>query len=171
MTIITWLQGGNDPNNPTNFETIRDWWGKLSGKEVVVAQRLIPDHGDISRINWERQKFDDQLVMSKAEMRGITLYWQRSPSTEERSFTPYKLELDTVQEKLYVYPQSQRQVVIRVGIPDVRYTTVSLQNPELLVTGSGEEKTLLMRDRDRQIAVQLPLHPQTLQKLRELLSS
>jgi hypothetical protein len=39
------------------------------------------------------------------------------------------------------------------------------------VTGSGEEKTLLMRDRDRQIAVQLPLHPQTLQKLRELLSS
>jgi len=169
MTVLTWLQGGSDPNNGTNFETIRDWWGKLSGKEVIVAQRLIPDSGEVSKIDWERQRFDDQLVMHNAEIRGITLYWQKSFSGEERSFTPYKLVLDTVQETLYIYPQSQRQVVIQVRIPEVRYTTVSLNNPELLVTGSGEERVLLMRDRARQIAVQLPLHSQTLQTLKELL--
>jgi len=171
MRVITWLQGGSDPNNATNFETIRQWWGKLGGKEVVVAQRLIPDNGDQSQINWERQKFDDQIVMFKSEIRGITLYWQKSLTDDERSFTPYKLELDTVQDKLYIYPQSQRQVVIRVGTPDVRYTTVSLQDPEILLSGSdGEKQVLLMRDRDRQIAVQLPLTPTTRQKLQELLS-
>lgn len=169
MTVITWLQGGSDPNNGTNFDTIREWWGKLSGKEVILAQRLIPESGQVSQINWDPQKFDDQLVMYNAEIRGITLYWQKSASGEERSFTPYKLVLDTTQEKLYIYPQSQRQVVIQVRIPEVRYTTVSLQNPELLVTGSGEERVLLMRDRARQIAVQLPLQSQTLEKLKELL--
>jgi len=170
MRLITWLQGGSDPNNATNFETIRQWWGKLSGKEVVIAQRLIPESGDLSKIDWERQKFDDQLVMFKSEMRGITLYWQKSLSDDERSFTPYKLELDTVQEKLYIYPQSQRQVVIRIGTPEVRYTTVSLQDPEILLSGSdGEKQVLLMRDRARQIAVQLPLTPTTRQKLQELL--
>ena len=170
MTVITWLQGGSDPNNGTNFETIRQWWAKLSGKEVVMAQRLIPDNGKMSQIDWERQKFDDQLVMFKSEIRGITLYWQKSSSEDERSFTPYKLELDTVQDKLYLYPQSQRQVVIRVGTPDVHYTTVSLNDPELLLSGAeGEEQALLMRDRARQIAVQLALTPATRQKLKELL--
>jgi len=75
-----------------------------------------------------------------------------------------------VQDKLYIYPQSQRQVVIRVGTPEIRYTTVSLQDPEILLSGSeGEEKVLLMRDRARQIAIQLPLTPTTRQKLQELL--
>lgn len=169
MTVITWLQGGSDPNNAANFNVIRDWWGKLKGKEVVIAQRLIPDNGEISQINWERQKFDDQLVLWKSEIRGITLYWQKSLSEEERSFTPYKLELDTIQEKLYIYPQSQRQVVIQVRIPDLRYTTVSLENPELLTVGSEGEKMLIMRDRDRQIAIKLALTPDTVQKLKELL--
>mgnify|MGYP006274864045 FL=1 len=172
MRVITWLQGGSDSNNGTNFDTIRQWWGNLSGKEVVVAQRLIPESGDCSKIDWERQKFDDQLVMVNSEIRGITLYWQKSLSEDERSFTPYKLELDTVQDKLYIYPQSQRQVVIRVGTPEVRYTTVSLQDPELLLSGAqGEEQALLMRDRARQIAIQLPLTPETRQKLQELLGS
>jgi len=167
---MTWRQGGSDPNNATNFETIRQWWGKLGGKEVVVAQRLIPENGDQSQINWERKKFDDQIVMFKSEIRGITLYWQKSLTDEERSFTPYKLELDTVQDKLYIYPQSQRQVVIRVGTPDIKYTTVSLQDPELLVSGAeGGEQVLLMRDRARQIAVQLALTPATRQTLKELL--
>jgi hypothetical protein len=170
MRVITWLQGGSDPNNGTNFETIRQWWSKLSGKEVVVAQRLIPDNDDQSQINWERQKFDEQIVMFKSEIRGITLYWQKSLTDDERSFTPYKLALDTVQDKLYIYPQSQRQVVIRVGTPDVHYTTLSLQDPELLVSSAdGGEQVLLMRDRARQVAVQLALTPATRQKLKELL--
>lgn len=169
MSLITWLQGGSNPDNAANFETIRQWWGNLSGKEVVIAQRLIPDSGDASQINWERQKFDEQLVLFKGEIRGITLYWQKSLMEEERSFTPYKLELDTIQEKLYIYPQSQRQLVIRVGIPDVRYTTVSLKDPEILVTEAGAVRVLLLRDRDRQIAVELPLTSTTLQKLQELL--
>lgn len=169
MTVITWLQGGSDPNNGTNFETIREWWGKLGGKEIVMAQRLIPDDGDVSRINWERQKYDNQMVLFNPEVRGITLYWRQSLSEDERSFTPYKLELNTLEEKLYIYPQSQRQVVIQVGVPGFKYTTVSLQDPELLVSGSGEEKMLVMRDRARQIAVQLSLTPSTLEKLKELL--
>jgi len=169
MTVITWLQGGSDPNNGTNFETIREWWGKLGGKEIVMAQRLIPDDEDVSRINWERQKYDDQIVLFNPEIRGITLYWRQSLSEDERSFTPYKLELNTLEEKLYIYPQSQRQVVIQVGVPNIKYTTVSLQDPELLVSGSGEEKMLVMRDRARQIAVQLSLTPSTLEKLKELL--
>ncbi len=169
MTVMTWLQGGSDPNNGRNFETIREWWGKLGGKEIVMAQRLIPDDGDVSRINWDPQKYDDQMVLFNPEIRGITLYWRQSLSEDERSFTPYKLELNTLEEKLYIYPQSQRQVVIQVGVPSLKYTTVSLQDPELLVSGSGEEKILVMRDRARQIAVQLSLTPSTLEKLKDLL--
>ncbi len=171
MTVITWLQGGSDPNNGSNFETICQWWANLGGKEVVIAQRLIPDHGDVSQIDWERQKYDDQVVLFNPEIRGITLYWRQSLSEDERNFTPYKLELNTIQEKLYIYPQSQRQVVIQVGVPGIKYTTLSLTDPELLVTGSGEEKVLLLRDRDRQIAVQLALTPNTLETLKGLITS
>lgn len=168
MTLITWLQGGSAPDNGKSFEIIRDWWDNLTGKEVIVSQRLIPDDGDTSRINWEPQKFDDQLVMFNTEMRGITLYWQKTFSEDERSFTPAKLELDKIQENLYIYPQSQPKVVIRVGIPNVRYTTLSMKEPELSITESGGERILLMRDRDRQIAVKLPLTPNTLTRLQEL---
>ncbi|QDZ41038.1 hypothetical protein FRE64_14470 [Euhalothece natronophila Z-M001] len=168
MTLITWLQGGSNPDNGKNFEIIRDWWNNLSGKEVIISQRLIPDDGDASRINWEPQKFDDQLVMFKSEMRGITLYWQKSFSEDERNFTPSKLELDQIQENLYIYPQSQPKVIIRVGIPNIRYTTLSMKEPELSISESGGDRILLMRDRDRQIAVQLPLTPTTLKRLQEL---
>lgn len=168
MTTITWLQGGSDPNNGTNFDLICQWWAQLTGKEVILAQRLIPSDGEVSNIDWQRQQFDEQLVLFQSEIRGITLYWKKSFSEEERSFTPYKLVLDTINEKLYIYPQSQRQVVIQVRIPNIDYTTVSLQNPSLIVTEEGEEQILVIRDPQRQIAVKIPLTPEILQQLKDL---
>jgi len=141
----------------------------LDGKEVMIAQRLIPENGDLSQINWDWEKFDEQLVLINPEIRGITLYWKKSISENERSFTPAKLVLEQLQDQLYIYPQSQPQVVIRVGFPKLDYTRVSLKSPDLLMTESQGQKILLMRDRAQQLAIELPLTSATLQKLKELL--
>lgn len=169
MVKITWQQNSNSPNNAENLETIRQWWSNLNGKEVDWRQRLIPDDGDVTQINWESQKFDEKFPLRMPQVGGITLYWYKLDSDQERNLVPHQLELDTDKQQLFIYPQSQRQVVIRVALPQLKYDMVQLKDPQIAGASVGENFVLLLRDSQQQLEVKITLNPESIAKLKEKL--
>ncbi|MEN9568688.1 MAG: hypothetical protein RLZZ69_3884, partial [Cyanobacteriota bacterium] len=106
----------------------------LAGKEVAWQQRLIPASGDLDELDWQPQKFDEQLILSTPQVRGITLYWRNKQGTDERNITPNKLDLNQTKQRLYIFPQSQSQVVISVSLPVIVYQQLNLVNPQIAAT-------------------------------------
>lgn len=162
-----WQYGSNNSDNADNLEAIREWWGNLKGIKVDWQQRLLPQDANPHQLNWEPQKFDETFAIVNPEMRGITLYWYKPDSTDERNMTPAKLELDTRHQQLYIYPQSQQQVVVRVTIPEVRYETVEIHDPHIAVGKNG--LLLLFRDKEQLLDIKITLSPEKLQQLKEKL--
>jgi hypothetical protein len=166
-TKIMWEQGSNYPDNIENLATISQWWGSLQGKLIKSAQRLIPGTENVDDINWDTQQFDEKFILQNPQMRGITLYWYKPNSPDERNITPRKLEFDPRAEQLYIYPQSQPQLVIRIGIPEIIYQTIELKDPQIAGTSVGGNCILLLRDPKQQLEVKVILNPQSLGKLLE----
>ena len=164
-----WQQGSSNPDNASHFATINQWWSALSGKEVTWRQRLIPASGNVSDLNWEPQRFDETFAIGTPEIRGITLYWRKPDAKDERSTTPHKLELDQLQQWLYVYPQSQREVVIRVALPQVVYQKVKIDNPQWTVTTAEGKSSLVLRDETQRLEIQVNLSPENLSQLKQQL--
>lgn len=169
-----WQQDSNNPENTDNFAAIAQWWASLNGKEIQWQQRLIPPNGEVSQINWEPQRFDEVFPISQTQIRGITLYWNkpedrdksvREPAIGDRSTTPHKLELDPLQQILYIYPQSQREVIVRVELPDIKYQTIELHDPDLAIG----KKILLLRDKQQQLEIKVTLSPDNLNRLKQML--
>ncbi|MEB3341612.1 hypothetical protein [Okeania sp.] len=163
----TWQLGSNNPENPNNLDTIRQWWAALAGKEITWRQRLIPDSGDISQLDWEPQRFDEIFLISQPEIRGITLYWQKPNSATESNTTPQKLALNHTRQELYIFPQSQQSLVIRVGLLEVKYQRIELNNPEVFV----ENNVLLFQDKNQLLEVQIKLTSEQLNQLNNFLKS
>ncbi|MBW4577015.1 MAG: hypothetical protein KME08_17210, partial [Aphanothece sp. CMT-3BRIN-NPC111] len=87
-----------------------------------------------------------------------------------RSTTPHKLELDTLRQNIYIYPQSQKEVVIRVGLPEIIYQTIEIGNPQLQLTSVGEHYLLTLRDTQQQLQVKVTLSPENLNQMKQMLS-
>lgn len=166
---IIWQQHGDYPENGTNLAKITKFWTSLQGRKIAWRQRLIPQTENISEIDWEPQRFDEVFKLQSAEIRGITLYWRKADSDREISTTPRQLELDVQQLQLYIYPQSQKELVIRVGIPEIVYQKVEINNPEWESSRIGENYSLILRDKQQQIEVKVMLSPDNMDKLKELL--
>jgi len=160
-----WQLGSNSPENPNNLDTIRQWWVALEGKEVTWRQRLIPDSGDISELDWEPQRFDEIFPIAQPEIRGITLYWRKPNSSTESNTTVQKLALNHTRQELYIFPQSQQELVIRVVLPKVEYQRIELNNPEVFV----ENNILLFQDVKQLLEVQIKLTSEQLNQLKEKL--
>jgi hypothetical protein len=171
MSLITWQLGSSDPNNADHFSAINQWWTGLNGKEVQWRQRLLTPAGNAKELDWEPQRFDETFVIATPEIRGITLYYQKPGSQGDRNTTPQKLELDTLRQQLYVFPQSQKDLVIRVGLPQVVYQQVKLSNPQLLVEAIANGTVLTFRDETQLLEVQVKLSPETLAQLKQKLAS
>ena len=167
--MIIWQQNTSDPNNPDNLAIIKQWWANLKGKEIAFAQRLLGETGNLKEIDWEPQKFDENFAIVAPEIRGITLYWQKPDSERERNLTPYKLALDITAQKLYVYPQTQQQVVIRVGTEEIIYQTVEIEDPLIVGTSTQDKYVLLLRDRQKQVQVKITLGSESLALLKKSL--
>lgn len=165
-----WQQGSSDPDNANHFLAISQWWAGLAGKEITWQQRLVPASGNVTELNWEPQRFDEVFLISNAEVRGITLYWRKPDSKDDRNTTPHKLELDHLQQQLYIYPQSQREVVIRVGLPQVIYQQVKLIHPQIVVANSGEQPGLTLRDETQRLEIQVVLSSEAMAQLKQQLS-
>ena len=170
-TKIVWQQGTNQSNQPEALDTICQWWTSLNGKEVSFAQRIIPESGDIQQIDWDRQKLDDKFVISNPQLRGITLFWYKQDLDQERSLTPDTLELNQDNQELYIYPQSQPQVVIRVALPGENYQQIELQNPLIVGKQVGKNCVLLVRDKQQQLDVKITLSNEVWAQLKSSLPS
>lgn len=166
---VVWQQGSSEPNNAENFANIQQWWTSLSGKEVTWRQRLLPESGDVSELNWEPQRFDEAFAIVTPQIRGITLYWHKPDAKDERNTTPYKLELDQLQQQLLIYPQSQRNLVIRVALPQVVYQQVKIKQPQLAVTQAAGQSVLIVRDEAQRLEIQVSLSPEKLAELKQQL--
>lgn len=164
-----WTYGSTDPQNPSYFETIRQWWIGLSGQPVTWRQRLIDRTTDPADLDWEAERFDEEFVISNLDVRGITLYYRKQGSDVERSTRPQTLQLSANGQYLFIYPQSQNDVVIRVGQPEARLETIDLTNPTATVA-TGEGRCLLtLTDAIAGTAVRVTLNAESLLALKKLL--
>jgi hypothetical protein len=161
-----WQHHSDNPENGNNFATIRQWWTNLNGQKIAWRQRIIPQTGKISELNWEAQRFDELFNLQTPQIRGITLYWRKSDTEQERSTTPRKLELDPQNQQLYIYPQSQKELVIRVGIPEIIYQKIAITNPQWECTRAGENHILTLRSKQQQLEIKLTLTPDNLDQLK-----
>ncbi len=168
LTIV-WQQGSTNPDNRNNFSAIKEWFASLNSKEITWRQRLIPPTADVREIDWEPQRFDEVFAIRNPEIRGITLYWQKPDTQQERSTTPHKLELDSLRQYLYVYPQSQKEVAIRLGLQEVIYQTIELTNPQLEYGKKGENHVVTLRDAQQKLEVKVTLNPENFKQLKQQL--
>jgi len=166
---IIWQQNSDNPENGDNLAKISKLWESFNNKQVAWRQRLIPQTGDISEIDWEPQRFDEVFKLQTPQVRGITLYWRKPDSDQERSTTPHKLEFDTQNLQLSIYPQSQKDIVIRVGIPELIYQKFVITNPQWESSSAGEDHILVLRDKQQQLEVKLTLSQDNIAQLKEQL--
>jgi hypothetical protein len=167
---IVWQQDSTDSRNVENFNTISQWWASLNGKTITWRQRLIPEIGKAADLDWEPQRFDELFQIVTPEVRGITLYWHKPDSKDERNTTPYKLELDQLQQQLYIYPQSQRGVVLRVALPQVIYQQIKITQPQLTITQAAGQSLLIVKDETQHLEIQVSLSPEQIADLKQQLN-
>ena len=163
---IVWEQNSNNPQNSNNLDAVAQWWSKLAEQEITWQQRLIPEHEDITAIDWKTENnFDEKLVLSQPQLRGITVYWSKNQQQQQRNITARKLELDTEHQKLYIYPQSQPQVIIRVGLAEIVYHTIDMDNPLIVAGTVGKNYLLLLQDKQQKLEVKVSLSAEKLLKV------
>ncbi|MEL7035106.1 MAG: hypothetical protein AAFO04_05740 [Cyanobacteria bacterium J06592_8] len=162
-SLITWQYGSSDPENATHLETIRQWWATLEGQEINWQQRIIPENGDLNAIDWESQKFDEVFMIVNPQLRGVTLYWNKLGNDQERNITASKFELDPLRQQLYIYSQSQKNIIIRVEFPKVKYQILELKDPEIAV---GKTGMILLRDPQQLVEIKVTLSPEKLEQLK-----
>lgn len=166
-----WKQGSGNPENHQILATIGQWWANLDGKEITWQQRIITQNSEVEQLDWEPKRFDEKFAIANPEIRGITLYWRKPDSPQERNTTPHQLILDSIHQYLYIFPQSQKELVIRVGLPSISYQTISLTNPQYLYNPSGKNYILTLRDGIQQLEVKVTMSPENLKELLRQLTS
>ena len=109
------------------------------------------------------------LELKDPQIRGITLYWRKPDSQQERNTTPQQLILDTRRQQLYIFPQSQNQLVIRVGLPSIHYEIIEIKNPQMEYNWDSQNHLLTLRDVQKQLEVKITLSPDNLEQLKQRL--
>ena len=160
-----WQSGSGNTDNPQNLATIRQWWESLNSKEVTWQQRIITENQEVDQLDWEAKRFDENFAIANPEIRGITLYWSKPDSPQERNTTAHKLILDSLRQYLYIFPQSQKELVIRVGLETITYQRISLTNPQYLYNPSGENYILTLQDATQQLEVKVTMSPENIKQL------
>lgn len=145
--MINWALGSSEPDNETNLAQIGQWWSGLAGQEIIWKQRAIPENGDASTINWDaKEQFDETFAIQSPSLRGITLYWHKPTSEEERNITVGQVLLDLYNQQLDLLPASGKNYQVRIILPKVIYQTYKLNNPQLASTTlTNGDKVLLLR--------------------------
>ncbi|MDJ0635276.1 MAG: hypothetical protein QNJ34_18945 [Xenococcaceae cyanobacterium MO_188.B29] len=167
---VTWQQNSDNLDNADNLAAIAQWWNNLNGQEISWQQRLISSTDNVEELNWETQKFDEKFPIQFTQLRGITVYWQKNNTQDERNITARKLELDKYKQKLYIYPQSQETVVICVSLPQVVYQTIELNNPQIIGKAIGDNYLLLLRDAEQKLDMKVSFNSEKLAELLAILN-
>ena len=166
---LIWQQNSNDISNPDNLKAIARWWSGLAQKEVVWQQRLIS--GNLQDLDWQLQRFDEKLVLQTPQLKGITLYWRSDKFKDERSITANKLQLDITQQRLYIFPQSQSQVVISISLPEIVYQKLDMNDPKIAATVKNNQGIILLRDEEQKLEITITFNESKLNQLLNLLQT
>ncbi len=169
--ILVWQQNSLDLSNADSLNAIAQWWSDLNGKEVSWQQRLIPPSKDLRDIDWQPQKFDEKFILQATQLKGITLYWRNEKIADERNITPFKMQLDLIQQQLLVVPQSQSQVAINISLPGIVYQKVNLINPQIAATTKDGGGIILLRDETQKLEIRVTLDREQLDLLRDRLKT
>jgi hypothetical protein len=170
-SVVTWTLGSTSPDTEANLARIAQWWSDLAGQEIIWKQRSIPTSGHNQDISWDLQKFDETFALLSPQLRGITLYWRKPTSEEERNITVSKLELDLYNQQLDVYPASGNNYQIRLTLPKVVYQSIELSNPQFgSVTAPDGGVVVLFRDEQQRLDVKIKLDPANLTLLQQKLT-
>ncbi|MFN3360782.1 MAG: hypothetical protein ACK421_05050 [Pseudanabaenaceae cyanobacterium] len=157
--IVFWQPG--EPDSEIKLGEIKAWWQNLTGKTVLWQQRPLPEDRDLTKINWELRKLDEEFTPIKMDLRGITLYWQRSTDASEHGLTPSALKLDRQAQTLDVLPDSTRNYVVRVTSKEAVYQVIRLSYPQIEFRGT----TLLFKDEATMTAVEVELTAEQRQQI------
>lgn len=167
--VLIWQQNSIDSDNGDNLKAIADWWSNLNEKEVTWQQRLISLSQDFRDLDWQPQKFDDRFIFQTPQLKGVTLYWRSNKTSDERNITTSKMELDLSLQQLYIVPQSQSQVAIKISLPGVVYQKVDLLNPQVAATVKSDAGIILLRDEAQKLEIKVTLDRDKLNLLRDRL--
>lgn len=160
---IVWQQNSQSAENVANLATIAAWWSQTKGKEVKWQQRLISSANSVVEIDWDTtNNFDEQFVLTQATLKGITIYWAKTQDSLERNITASRLELDSDKQSLDIYPQSQKDVVIRVSLQAIVYQKIELSDPLIVGKAFGDRHVVLFRDPTQKIELKIDLNQQSL---------
>lgn len=158
---IIWQQNSEnvDNYNVTNLKFIGEWWSNLGQQKVKIAQRLIPDTGNINDIDWKTQKFDEEFILESPDIRGITIYGKKQGNDKEFGYTPQKLELDIDNQELDIYLQSQSNTLIRFSVANIVYQTLPLGDVEIVSNSDSKNHLILVRNKERRVEITFTLNP------------
>lgn len=166
--MIVWQAHKPGSDQAENLAKISQWWSNLDSKEISWQQRVIPQNGQVREIDWQQMlKFDEKFIIKNPQLRGITLYWYKPDLELERNTTVDKLELDPVEQRLWLYPRTQSQLVICVTRLGVNYQTIELVDPLIAGTAAEDKCLLLLRDVGQKLQIKLILNRDSLVQLRE----
>lgn len=158
---IIWQQNSEnvDNYNVTNLQFIGEWWSNLGQQKIKIAQRLIPETGNINDIDWKTQKFDEEFILESPQIRGITIYGKKQGNDKEFGYTPQKLELDINNQELDIYLQSQSNTLIRFSVATIVYQTLPLGDVEIVSNSDSKNHLILVRNKERRVEITFTLNP------------
>ncbi len=171
-STITWTLGSSDPDAEANLARIAQWWTSLAGQEIIWQQRPIDENTGRDAIDWNKQVLDETLSIQNPTLRGITLYWFKPNSPEERNISVGYLRLDLFNQKLDVMPSSGRSYQIRITLPKIVYQKIQVTDPQFgSIIQSNGDAVLLFRDEKQRLEIQIDLSAVNIDLLKQKLLS
>ena len=170
-STITWTLGSTEPDTEANLTRIAQWWAALAGQEIIWQQRPLTEDTDRSAIDWSKQALDETFTIHTASLRGITLYWFKPNSPDERNITVNYIQLDLHNQQLDILPSSGKSYQLRITLPKIVYQKIQITDPQLgsLIQPSGDA-LLLFRDEKQRLEVQIDLSAANVALLKQKLS-
>ncbi len=169
-STITWTLGSTDPDAEANLARIGQWWSSLTGQEIIWQQRPIDENTDWAAIDWSKQALDETFTIQNPSLRGITLYWYKPNSPDERNISVGYLKLDLFNQNLDVLPSSGRNYQLRITLPKIVYQKIQVDDPQFgsIIQPNGEA-VLLLRDEKQRIEIQINLNASNVALLKQKL--
>jgi hypothetical protein len=171
-STITWTLGSTDPDAETNLARIAQWWTALAGQEIIWQQRPLTENTDREAIDWSKQSLDETFTIHNPTLRGITLYWFKPNSPDERNITVGYVQLDLHNQKLDILPSSGRNYQLRITLPKIVYQKIQITDPQFgsLLQSNGDA-VLLFRDEKQRLEIQIDLNANNVNLLQQKLAS
>ena len=170
-STITWTLGSTDPDAETNLTRIAQWWAALASQEIIWQQRPVAENIDRSTIDWSKQALDETFTIHTPTLRGITLYWYKPDSPDERNISVSHIRLDIHNQQLDILPSSGKNYQLRITLPKIVYQKIQITDPQFgsLIQPNGDA-VLLLRDEAQRLEIQIDLSTVNVALLKQKLS-